>query len=95
MLRRGYHVEVTEVEGVVRLHPQVESAAVIILADPEGGERLKACVVPKKDSNISSEDVVEFCRAHLADFKVPSFARLYHDLPRTQTGEFDRDLLID
>jgi long-chain acyl-CoA synthetase len=91
----GLKVYPSEVETVLQSHPQVEEAAVIALPDTLRGEVPKAFVVLKPEKLGQKpipaaefvKDLRNFCRQHLADYKVPSLIELRPVLPRTEAGK--------
>ena len=58
-----------ELEAVLRTHPDVQEAAVIGLPDERCGEIPKAFVVVKKDSKVSEEDIKEFVKDKVSEYK--------------------------
>src|SRR5438093_10612060 len=67
----GYKVFPDEVDGVLMAHPAVLEAATIGLPDAKRGERVKSFVVLKPGAQASVEDLLAYCRANLAAYKVP------------------------
>ena len=65
----GKKVAPAEVEACLRDHPSVSEARVLADKAPEGGERVKALVVPTAEVSVRS--LQEFCLTRLADYKVP------------------------
>lgn len=82
----GENVYSTEVEHVLAEHPEVREVAVVGVPDPEWGEALLACVVPRGEPP-SPEELKAFCRERLAGFKVPSRFEFIDHLPRTGSGK--------
>ncbi len=83
----GVNIYPAEIEEHLHSHPEVVEAAVIGVPDEEWGERLKAFVVRRPGSQLSSEDVVQFCRDKLADYKRPREVVFVDALPRNPTGK--------
>ena len=67
----GENISTVEIENVIYRHPDVLEVAVIRVPDSKWGEVPKAFIVPKPGKNPSAEDIMKFCREHLAHFKVP------------------------
>src|SRR5699024_12423741 len=67
----GYNVYPSEIEDVIYTHPKVLEAAVIGVPDKYRGETIKAVVVPKESEVISEAEFIQFCRDHLAAYKIP------------------------
>lgn len=82
----GFNVYPSEVEKVLRLHPEVREAAVIGVLSEEGCESVKAVVVPSANE-ISEHDLIKHCRRYLAPYKVPKHIEFRSELPRTLLGK--------
>ncbi|WP_067935980.1 class I adenylate-forming enzyme family protein [Alicyclobacillus kakegawensis] len=79
--RAGLKIYPREVEDVLYEHPAVQEAALVPVPDPVLGERSCACVTVKPGCQLSAEDVREFCRERLADYKVPDIVEILPELP--------------
>jgi long-chain acyl-CoA synthetase len=75
-----------EVEAVLEEHPMVLQAAVISMKDEKRGEAVKAIVVPK-DASANADAIKEYCKQHLAPYKVPKVIEFRSDVPRNATGK--------
>ncbi|MBX3271589.1 MAG: AMP-binding protein [Sandaracinaceae bacterium] len=82
----GVNVYPREVEEVLHAHPQVAEVAVVGVEDPEWGERVRACVVPR-DPAIDPAELIRWARERLAGPKVPREVRLLDALPKNPTGK--------
>jgi acyl-CoA synthetase (AMP-forming)/AMP-acid ligase II len=83
----GFNVYPAEVEQVLTRHPGVAEAAVIGVPDGRLGEVGKAFVVPRPAAELSSAELIEFCRTTLANYKVPREIEFRADLPRNPAGK--------
>jgi len=88
----GYNVYPREVEEVLYSHPDVVEAAVIGVPDPNFGEAVK-CFVVSRNPNLTEEQLIEYCREHLAKYKVPSSIEFLEELPKNTTGKILRRAL--
>jgi long-chain acyl-CoA synthetase len=82
----GFNVYPAEVEQALQLHPLVQDAAVIGVQAGDGGESIKAFVVPKTEA-LTAEDLVTHCRHYLAAYKVPKKIEFRSELPRSILGK--------
>jgi acyl-CoA synthetase (AMP-forming)/AMP-acid ligase II len=89
----GFNVYPAELEALLVEHPQVARAAVIGVADERLGEVGQAFIVPVAGSEIDADEVLDWCRARMANFKVPRYIAVRSDLPATANGKVRKDLL--
>jgi fatty-acyl-CoA synthase len=86
----GENISSLEVEEALYRHPEVMEAAVVAKTDPVWGETPCAFVTLKPESRrVSAEDIVVWCRANLAHYKVPR-AVVFGPLPKTSTGKIQK-----
>jgi fatty-acyl-CoA synthase len=91
----GENISSLEVEEVLYRHPQVMEAAVVARPDPKWGETPCAFVTLKPDAGtVSADDIIAFCRANMAHFKVPKTV-VFGPLPKTSTGKIQKFVLRD
>ncbi|ROR32413.1 acyl-CoA synthetase [Inmirania thermothiophila] len=88
----GENISTIEVEGVLYRHPAVLEAAVVAKPDPKWGETPCAFVTLKEGAEASAEEIIAFCRQHLARFKVPRTV-VFGPLPKTSTGKIQKFVL--
>ena len=91
----GENISSIEVEGFLYKHSAVLEAAVIGVPDERWGETVCALVVLKPGTEANEEELIEFCRAHLAHFKCPRRIQFIEALPRTATGKIQKNVLRD
>lgn len=92
---RGYRVELGEIETRLNLHPGVEEAVVVAIADEEITNRLKAVVVLKAGAGLTADDLKQHCAGTLPRYMVPETIEFRAQLPRTSSGKVDRRALVD
>lgn len=85
----GYNVYPREVEEVMYEHAEIAEAAAVGMPDPEQGEIVVAYVVKTSDA-LTEEDVIAYCREHLAKYKVPRQVVFLEELPKNATGKILR-----
>jgi len=85
----GENISTIEVEGVLYRHPDVLEAAVVARFDPRWGETPCAFVTLKPGHNTTAEQIIAYCRDHLAHFKAPKTI-VFGPLPKTSTGKVQK-----
>lgn len=83
----GYNVYPREVEEVLYRHPAVRECAVIGVPDPVWGESVKAIVALRPGMTATAEELIEFCRQHLAGYKKPRSVDFLPELPKSPNGK--------
>jgi long-chain acyl-CoA synthetase len=91
----GLKVLPREVEEVLFTHPKVQEAVVAGVPDAYRGETVKAYVVLKEGQQAAPEEIMEFCKLHLASFKVPKQVEFRKELPKTLVGKVLRRVLVE
>src|SRR5688572_12423931 len=90
IIRGGFNVYPREVEDRLHAHPAVMDVAVVGLPHEVLGEVVCACVVPVEGAIITGEEIKEWCRGALADYKVPDLVRFFDSFPLTGSGKVRR-----
>ena len=88
----GENISSIEVEDVLCHHPDVLSAAVVARPDDKWGETPCAFVEIREDRRLSPDEIIGYCREHMARFKVPKTV-VFGPLPRTATGKVQKFVL--
>ncbi len=88
----GENISSIEVQQAIVAHPSVLEAAVIGIPHEYWGERPKAFVTLKPDAEASAEEIIVFCREHLAHYKCPDAVE-FGPLPKTSTGKVQKFVL--
>jgi fatty-acyl-CoA synthase len=90
ILRGGYQIYPREVEDQLRAHPAVDDVCVIGVPHDILGELVCACIVPVEGAVITGEEVKDFARDTVADYKVPDLVRFFDEFPMTGSGKVKR-----
>ena len=88
----GFNVYPSEVEAVISGHPKVLEVGVRSTPDPKTTEAVKAFVV-KKDPSLTEQEVRDFCRDKLTNYKIPKSVVFREELPKSNVGKILRRLL--
>jgi acyl-CoA synthetase (AMP-forming)/AMP-acid ligase II len=86
----GFNVYPKEVEDVLYMHPAVFEAAVFGVPDPKWGETVKAAVALKAGMSATEDDIIDFCKEHLAGYKKPTSVDFIAALPKNDNGKILR-----
>jgi long-chain acyl-CoA synthetase len=89
----GVKILPAAVEEVLLKHPAIAEAACVGVVDDYKGQIPTAFLVLKEGQSLAVDEIREFCRQSLSEYKVPKQFRFVDTLPRTQAGQIDRGLL--
>ncbi len=90
----GENISSLEVEETLYRHPKVLEAAVVARPDDKWGETPCAFVTLRDGVTAEPEEIIAFCRDHMAHFKVPKTV-VFGPLPKTSTGKIQKFVLRD
>ena len=90
----GENISSIEVEDALYKHPAVQVAAVVARPDEKWGETPCAFIELRPGASASAEELIEWCRQHLARFKVPRHI-VFAEVPKTSTGKIQKFRLRD
>ena len=93
ILVSGFNVYPNEIENILTLHEDVAEAAVVGMQDANSGEIVKAFVVTQPEASIDAHGLREFCRQHLARYKIPKKVEFREELPKSNVGKILRRIL--
>ena len=85
--RGGQKIYPREVDEVLFAHPHVRNAAAVGVPHPILGEEIVAFVELRDGTTVSPEDIIAFCRANLADYKVPKEILYVEQIPKGPSGK--------
>ena len=88
----GENISSLEVEEALYRHPAVLHAAVVAMADEKWGEVPCAVIELRPGMRATEQEIIEFCRGHMARFKVPKRV-VFRELPKTSTGKIQKHVL--
>jgi long-chain acyl-CoA synthetase len=86
----GENVYPREVEEALYTRTDVEDCAVVGVPDKEWGEKVVACIVPRKGQRICKADLNEFLKTKLSSFKIPKEFLMVQELPKSPQGKILR-----
>ncbi|MBM7096519.1 long-chain-fatty-acid--CoA ligase [Bacillus sp. H-16] len=91
----GFNIYPREIEEVLYEHPAIQEACAIGVPDPYRGETVKVFIVLKSGKSLTEEELEEYCRKHLAAYKVPRLVEFRDELPKTMIGKILRRVLVE
>ncbi|MHA1729171.1 MAG: class I adenylate-forming enzyme family protein, partial [Promethearchaeota archaeon] len=94
IIRGGENIYPIEVEEILFQFPGVLEAAVIGRPDEVYGQVPKAFVVMKGGYESDEKQIIDFCKKHMADFKVPVGVEFWESLPKSKVGKLDKKSLF-
>ena len=90
IIRGGENISPKEVEDLVREHPAVADVSVYGIASEFFGEEVAASIRTKPNAAVAADDLITFCEARLAKFKVPRHIRFVTEFPLTASGKIQK-----
>lgn len=91
----GFKIWPAEVEEHMYRHPAIKELAIYGIPHPEKGEAVCATIVLKDGAQVSTEDIIKYCRENMANYKVPSVVHFVDELPKSPTGKILKRVLRD
>jgi long-chain acyl-CoA synthetase len=89
----GFNIYPREIDEVLFLHPKIQEAVSVGIADKYRGETVKAYIVLKPGQKATEEEVIAFCKEKLAAYKVPKTVEFRDSLPKSAIGKVLRKVL--
>jgi acyl-CoA synthetase (AMP-forming)/AMP-acid ligase II len=83
----GENIYPREVEEVLARHPAVREVVVIGVPDPQWGEAIKAVVSLREGSSVTADELIAFCKDHIASYKKPKSVDFIDELPKNNYGK--------
>jgi len=89
----GFNVYPRDVDEVFFEHPKVQEACAIGIPHPSRGEQIKVYVVLREGETATQEELIGYCKAKLAAYKLPTQIEFRKELPKTIVGKVLRKTL--
>ncbi len=94
--RGGEKISAEEIENLILSHPAVQNVACIAMPDPQLGERMCACVIPRAGHNLTLDELLSFLSGkEIARFKLPERLELMSDFPLSTFGKVSKKSLVE
>lgn len=91
----GFNIYPREVDEVLYQHPKVAEGVTVGIPDAYRGETVKVFVVLKPGETATDKDIIDFCKAKLAPYKVPKLVEFREAIPKSAVGKILRKILRD
>jgi 2,3-dihydroxybenzoate-AMP ligase len=94
--RGGEKISAEEIENLILSHPAVQNVACIAMPDPQLGERMCACVIPRAGAGLTLEALLAFLAGkEIARFKLPERLELMSEFPLSTFGKVSKKALVE
>jgi len=94
--RGGEKISAEEVENLILMHPAVQNVACVAMPDPNLGEKMCACVIPRNGHTLTLAQLAAFLHEkEIARFKLPERLELMADFPVSTFGKVSKKTLVE
>ena len=94
--RGGEKISAEEIENLILMHPAVQNVACVAMPDPNLGEKMCACVIPRSGRTLTLKELVDFLHdKEIARFKLPERLELMGDFPVSTFGKVSKKTLVE
>ena len=87
IIKGGYNIYPSEIEGYLEAHPAVAEVSVIGIPDEKYGEQIMAFIVRMPEKELSEEEIIEFAKSKMTPFKAPAKVKFVDGLPKSLVGK--------
>ncbi len=88
---KGQNINPNDIESVLSTHPKVAEVAVIGIPDELRGELVGAIISLREGALATEQEIKQYCLERIASYKAPKQVIFLESLPRTATGEIDKE----
>ncbi|HEY6838417.1 MAG TPA: AMP-binding protein [Geobacteraceae bacterium] len=90
IIRGGENIYPREIEEFLYSHPKISDIQVYGVPDRKYGEQVMAAVILKKGVTMTEDEVKEFCRGKIANYKIPKYVKFVDAYPMTASGKIQK-----
>ncbi|HEU0264097.1 MAG TPA: AMP-binding protein [Geobacterales bacterium] len=90
IIRGGENIYPREIEEYLYTHPNISDIQVYGVPDQKYGEQVMAAIILKKGVTMTEEEVRDFCRGKIANYKVPKYVKFVDSYPMTASGKIQK-----
>lgn len=95
IIRGGVNISPLEITDRIMEHPHVKEAVTIGVADGIYGEEIASFIVSERGAKISEQDILNYCKQSLPDFKLPKIIRFLEEIPKTENKKVSKQALLE
>lgn len=95
VIRGGENIYPREIEEFLYTHPKVSDVQIYGVPDRKYGEQVMAAVILKKGESMTEDEVRDFCRGRIANYKIPRYVKFVDSYPMTASGKIQKFKLRD
>ncbi len=90
IIRGGENIYPREIEEFLYTHPKISDVQVYGVPDRKYGEQVMAAVILKKGVEMTEDEVRQYCRGKIANYKIPKYVRFVDSYPMTASGKIQK-----
>jgi fatty-acyl-CoA synthase len=90
IIRGGENIYPREIEEFLYTHPKVSDIQVYGVPDRKFGEQVMAAIILKKGQTMTEDEVRDFCREKIANYKIPKYVKFVDGYPMTASGKIQK-----
>jgi fatty-acyl-CoA synthase len=95
IIRGGENIYPREIEEFLYTHPKISDVQVYGVPDRKYGEQVMAAVILKKGMEMTEDEVRDFCRGKIANYKIPKYVKFVDSYPMTASGKIQKFKMRD
>jgi fatty-acyl-CoA synthase len=95
IIRGGENIYPREIEEFLYTHPKVSDVQVYGVPDRKYGEQVMAAIILKKGVEMTEDEVRDFCRGRIANYKIPKYVKFVDSYPMTASGKIQKFKMRD
>lgn len=95
IIRGGENIYPREIEEFLYTHPKVSDVQVYGVPDRKYGEQVMAAIILKKGVEMAEDEVRDFCRGKIANYKIPKYVKFVESYPMTASGKIQKFKMRD
>lgn len=95
IIRGGENIYPKEIEEFLYTHPKISDVQIYGVPDRKYGEQVMASIILKKGLEMGEDEVREFCRGKIANYKIPKYVKFVETFPMTASGKIQKFKMRD